>query len=325
MADTERVSIQAEAARVVAVVERARSLFGSANPAGVGGAHLQAAAQSVTAAGAEMSGQAGRLVDRHAEVVHSQDQALRTAGRTDNSLQSQLDRAAQITTDGARRMDAIVAQTRSIADVAAAADTPAAQMQVLQALRAQVAQSQSVVASTQQQASESAGQVRSLSYGTGDVPLTPADTPSDSSGEDPPHGKDPRYWLDVTKIVHVPDGELAPANSIQVGPNLWYPAPDNPGFEVPPPPPAQYPLDLGDVRVIDPESGVLYPHGYQEIAPGIGVPYPDGFRAPTPWPTPEQPIDVRDIIEVGPGQLAPSGYVEYFPGWWVPDPAALWW
>ena len=310
---------------MVAVVERARSLFGSANPTALGSAPLQAAAQAVTAAGAEMSGQAGRLIDRHAEVVHSQGRALHAAGRTDNSLQSRVDQAAEITIDGARRMDAIVAQTRSIANVAATADTPAAQMQVLQALRAQVAQSQSVVASTQQQASESAGQIRSLSYGTGDVPLSPADGADSSEAEDLPHGKDPRYWLDVTKIVHVPDGELAPANSIQVGPNLWYPAPDHPGFVVPPPPPAQYPLDLGDVRVIDPDSGVLYPNGYQELAPGIGVPYPDGFRAPTPWPAPEQPIDVRDVIEVGPGQLAPSGYVEYFPGWWVPDPAASWW
>ena len=54
-------------------------------------------------------------------------------------------------------MDTIVAQTRSIAEVAASARTPAAEMMVLKALRAQVAQAQSVVASTQQQASQAAG------------------------------------------------------------------------------------------------------------------------------------------------------------------------
>jgi len=69
---------------------------------------------------------------------------------------------------------------------------------------------------------------------------------------DLPPGKDPRYWLDVTKVMYAPEGELAPTNSVQVGPNLWYPAPDNPGFAVPAPPPAKYPLDLSDVRVIDP-------------------------------------------------------------------------
>ena len=44
-----------------------------------------------------------------------------------------------------------------------------------------------------------------------DVPLVPPP-------EDPPHGKDPRYWLDVSKIIHVPDGQLAPYGYKQIGP-----------------------------------------------------------------------------------------------------------
>ena len=51
-----------------------------------------------------------------------------------------------------------------------------------------------------------------------DFPLTPQD-------EDPPHGKDPRYWLDASKIIHVPEGELAPYGYMQVGPELWYSRP----------------------------------------------------------------------------------------------------
>ncbi|WP_006243443.1 hypothetical protein [Mycolicibacterium tusciae] len=316
------MSIQLEAAQALAVVERARSLFGSAGPVSAAGAPLQSAADSAMSAGQQMSGLSGQLVDRHATVVEKQNRELSTAGRTDTALESQLSSAAQITQGGARQMDTIVARTRSIAEAAATARTPAAEMMVLKALRAQVAQAQSVTASTQQQASQAAGQVRSLSYGSGEMPQAPAnDLPTDNPGEEPPHGKDPRYWLDVTKIVYVPEGELAPANSVQVGPNLWYPAPDNPGFAVPPPPPAQYPLEIGDVRVIDPESDALYPWGYQEIAPGIGVPHPDGNWVSSPWPPPEQPIDVRDVIQVGPDQLAPWGYVEYMPGWWVPDPS----
>jgi hypothetical protein len=285
------------------------------------GAPLATAAQSTSGAGEQMAGLSGRTVDRHATVVSQQSRDLSTASHTDSSLQSHMSRAAEIAQGGGRQLDAIVAQTRSIAQVAGTARTPAAEMMVLKALRSQVAQAQSVVASSKQQAIESAGQVRSLSYGAGGPPQAPAadDLPADTP-EDPPHGEDRRYWLDVSKIVYVPDGELAPANSVQVGPNMWYPAPDMPGFVTPPPPPAKYPLDAGDVRVVEP--GELFPPGYRQVAPNIGVPDPDGnWFGPEPtWPSPQMPIDVRDVIEVPNGQLAPWGYVEYLPGWWMPDP-----
>jgi hypothetical protein len=41
--------------------------------------------------------------------------------------------------------------------------------------------------------------VQAVDYNT---PLSP--TPD----VDPPHGKDPRYWIDVTKIIHVPVNSL---------------------------------------------------------------------------------------------------------------------
>ena len=322
MPDNWGVTIQLEAAQALAVVERARSLFGTPGPTATAGGPLQSAAESAAGTGQQMSGLSGQLVDRHASVAEKQQRDLNTAGRTDTTLESHLSSAAQITHGGARQMDTIVAQTRSIAQVAASARTPAAEMMVLKALRAQVAQAQSVVASTQQQASQAAGQVKSLNYGSGELPQAPADLPTDKPDEQPPHGKDPRYWLDVSKITYVPDGELAPANTVQVGPNLWYPDPDGGLGVQPAPPPAKYPLDIGDIRVIDPDSDALFPPGYQQVAPGIGVPDPDPYLGAEPsWPQPQQPIDVRDVIQVAPDQLAPWGYVEYMPGWWVPEPS----
>jgi hypothetical protein len=45
-----------------------------------------------------------------------------------------------------------------------------------------------------------------------------------------------------------------------------------------------------------------------------------GYQPAPPWSAPQQPIDVRDVIQVPAGQLAPWGYVEYLPGWFVPGP-----
>lgn len=162
---------------------------------------------------------------------------------------------------------------------------------------------------------ESSGDTRALGFGPGDAPLTPA-TDDGDGGEDPPHGKDPRFWLDVTEIEHVPKGTLAPNGYMQIGPELWYPDPNR--YDVtPPPPPAKYPLDVGDVMVI--KDGDLFPNRYREIAPNIGVPDPGGLVPSRPWGPPQQAIDIRDVIEVPSGTLAPPNYVEYFPGWWVPD------
>lgn len=91
---------------------------------------------------------------------------------------------------------------------------------------------------------------------------------------------------------------------------------------MPPPLSAVYPLDLGDIRVIDPDSGALFPPSYQQVAPGIDVRHPDSyFGGQPPWPRPQRPIDIRDVVQIAPDQLAPWGYVEYMPGWWVPDPS----
>lgn len=305
------------AAQTVATVERARSLFGPAEAPNATAGRLEAAAHDTAGAERPMSSMSGQLADRHHAVVTAQSQRLSTAGRTDTTLESLLTSAATATQSGSRQLDGIVAQTKLIQQVAASARTPAEQLAVLQALREQLAASQSVVNSTQQQATDVASQVQQLSYGP-----SGSDLPTDKPKTPPAHGKDPRYWIDVGKIIYVPDGELAPPNTVQVGPNLYHPAPDRPGFATPPPPPARYPLDGADIRVVEP--GQLFPPHYKEIAPNIGVPDPGGFNVPQgPTAPPQRPIDIRDIIEVPPGQLAPSGYIEYFPGWYAPGPNPL--
>jgi hypothetical protein len=55
-----------------------------------------------------------------------------------------------------------------------------------------------------------------------------------------------------------------------LGTHLYYPSP-NSGFSYePPPPPANHPLDIGDILRTPPGSGTLPPHGYRELAPGTG-------------------------------------------------------
>jgi hypothetical protein len=86
----------------------------------------------------------------------------------------------------------------------------------------------------------------------------------------------------------------------------------------PPPAPVKHPLDVPDVRLVQPDQ--LLPPGYKLVAPGIGLPDPDaGYQPAPPW-TPKEPVDIRDIIQVPPGKLAPWGYVEYIPGWFAPGP-----
>jgi hypothetical protein len=154
--------------------------------------------------------------------------------------------------------------------------------------------------------------VQAVDYNT---PLSPAPY------VDPPHGKDPRYWIDVTKIIHVPDGQLAPALSKQIGPGLFYPSDiDRQQYNVTPPPdPVKYPLDMGSI--VQKGPGELGPYGTTQLAPGYFAPTPSTLNLEPPWSPPQQPVDIRDIIQVPKGTLAPWGYTEYLPGWWAPDPS----
>ena len=158
------------------------------------------------------------------------------------------------------------------------------------------------------------GDVQAVGF---DVPLAPHDN-------EPPHGKDPRYWLDVTKIIQVPEGTLAPANTTQIGPGLYYPDPGSGLSVAPPPPAAKYPLDIGDITSAGPDQYgpsnhvviTKLPDGTTYWAPDPNA----GYQPAPPWSAPQQPIDVRDVIHVPRDALAPWGYVQYLPEWWVPGP-----
>lgn len=304
----------------MAVVRRSRALFGaSPQPPAVGEPALESAAHTVSAAGTRAAVMSGDLVNEHRGFVSDAATRLSSNSHSDTSLYQSLSSAALLNQTGARRLDTITDQTRALAQSAPGARSPAAQRTLLQALRNQVSAANAAVNTTQQQSSTLAGQIRALDYhtggriqGAGFGQAPPPESPS--QGDPPPHGKDPRYWIDVTKIIHVGDGEKAPYGAKQIGPGLWYPMDDSMSG----PAPAKYPLDNATITRLDPHQ--LGPYGTTELAPGVFAPDPRQYLQPQPPPrAPQQPIDVRDVIHVGEGAKAPYGYYEYLPGWWAPQ------
>lgn len=165
--NTWEVAITAVAAQVLAAVHRARSLFASSPEPSPAGAPLESAAESTVDAGQRTAGLSGDLVDRHSDFIGKQAVHLSNAAQTDTTLASHLNTAATLTQTGAHRLDAIVAQTRTLAQAAAGARTPADQRMVLAALYSRLSQANAVVTSTQQQAGVVADGIRALGYGTG--------------------------------------------------------------------------------------------------------------------------------------------------------------
>ena len=314
-------------ADVEAVIARARSLFGSGEAVDVpdSGVHITNAAQSVTTARLRTSDLSGTGTQSYQAMADGSVPPLTKAASSDTALAAHVTRAAAVTQAGAARMDQIAATTSAITKAAPMAKSPSSQRVILTALRSQVSQASQVVQSTSQQATGLAAQVRGLEYPK-DAPVQALDhnlplSPEPGSG-DPPHGKDPRYWIDVTKVIHVPDGQLAPPGTRQIGPGLFYPYNDQQYNVTPPPPPAKYPLDMNDIVQVP--TGQLAPSGTKELSPGFFSPSPFSHDvADPPWSARKRPIDIRDIIQVPAGQLAPWGYKEYLPGWFAPDPAAF--
>ena len=306
------------------MVERARALFASSpQPPTATQPSLESAAHTVRAAGARAAVMSGELVEQHQGFVGDAARRLAGNGRSDASLHQTLGAAATVTQAGARQLDSIAASTRALARAAAAARTPAGQRAVLQGLRTQVASANSVVTAAQQRSGTLAGQIRALGYesaraqGAGFGQDLPADRPPESPApaNPPPHGKDPRYWIDVTRIIAVPPGQMAPYGTKQIGPGLWYPVDD--GQSMSGPPPAKWPLDMSTLTRVAP--GQTGPYGTTELVPGVFAPDPrQVYGSVPPWSPPKLPIDVRDVIQVPPGQKAPWDYVEYLPGWWAP-------
>lgn len=306
-----------------AVIARARSLFGSSASIDVpnSSTEIMGAVRTATAGRdrtSDMAGGAGMPAYR--DMVDRSIPPLTTASTSDAGLTTHLTTAAAVSKAGATQLDSIAAQTRTISAAAPAARTAAQQRAVLTALQAQMQQASQVVQTTQQQASSGATQIRSLQYPK-DGPASSGDgvqALDDDKKKQPPHGHDPRYWVDVTKILQVPDGKQAPSGYTQIGPNQWYPFEDNQQSVHPPPDPVKYPLDMHDIRPPGPDG--LGPWGTSEIAPGYFAPDPRSvWDVQPPWPPPKQPVDIRDIIHVPDGEKAPWGYKEYLPGWFAPD------
>ncbi|KMO67027.1 hypothetical protein [Mycolicibacterium chlorophenolicum] len=319
------MSLMQTCAEVEAVIARARSLFGSGEAVDVPDTAvlITQAAQSVTTARSRTADLSGTGVQSYQAMAEGSVPPLTRAAGSDTALAAHVTTAAAVTQAGAARMDQIAATTSAITKAAPTARSTGAQRVILTALRSQVSQASQVVQSTQQQAAALAGKVRGLEYPK-DAPVQALDhdlPQSPAPGQDPPRGKDPRYWIDVTKIIHVPEGQLAPFGTRQIGPGLYYPYNDQQYNVTPPPPPAKYPLDMNDILQVP--KGQLAPWGTKELSPGFFSPSPSSHDvADPPWSAPEMPIDIREVIEVPEGQLAPPGYKEYLPGWFAPDPSA---
>lgn len=313
-------------ANVEAVVDRARSLFGSGEAVNLPdtAVHITNAAQSVTTARARTTDLSGTGIRSYQAMADQSTPPLTTAATSDTSLGAHVTTAAAVTQAGAARLDQIAATTKAITKVAPMARSTADQRVILTALRSQVSQASQVVQSTQQQASALAGRLRDLEYPK-DSPAQALDhnfplEPAPGAGE-PPHGKDPRYWIDTSKIIHVPEGKLAPPDTRQIGPGLYYPYHDQQFNVTAPPPPAKYPLDMNDIVQVP--EGKLAPSDTRELSPGYFSRSPFSHDVPDPpWRAPQRPIDIRDVIQVPQGVLAPPGYREYLPGWFAPDAAA---
>lgn len=310
-----------------AVIRRARALFGSSGGAEVpsGAEQLHEATEAIGQARQRTSELTGQGIPAYRDMAQQSIPPLTTAAGSDTSLAGQIRSAAAVDSAGAQRLDAIAATTRTLAAAAPGATTPNQQRAILTALRAQLQQTQQVLKTTQQQDNSTAGTIRDLTY--------PKNTPTgkdddiqaldDGKGKSPapPHGHDPRYWIDVTKITEVPDGRQAPPGYTQIGPNQWYPFEENQLSVHPPPDPVKFPLDMNDISRGAP--GSWGPFGTSEIAPGWFAPDPRRFHdVQPPWAPPQAPVDIRDIIRIDmsdPNAKAPWGYREYMPGWFAPD------
>jgi hypothetical protein len=197
------VSVQQIAADVRASVKRAQALFAASPVAATASADsLGLAETSTTAAGRRAAALSGNLADRHAVFATETARSLEADGRTEAGLQERLSRAAAATQRGAQRLEAVTERTGALAQEADSARTPAAQRAIVGALRAELSQARSVVTSTQQQAADTAGQIRELGYahtvpGRGGPPLAP---PTPTPPQPPPNpledGADPPPTMD---------------------------------------------------------------------------------------------------------------------------------
>ena len=155
-------------AQAAAAIQRARSLFPEGAPPSPGtaeaAADLHRAHQRTVASGARVGALAGAGVDNYLTLSSDTAGHLRADAGSDTALGAQLQRAAQLSEDGAARLDVLTARMRATVQMGATNTTPAAQRAVVAALRSQVAQARDVVATTSRQADAVASNISDLSY-----------------------------------------------------------------------------------------------------------------------------------------------------------------
>jgi len=305
---------------VDALLAQARTLLGNLTPPQL--TAINSGSQPPSPTG--WSGAASDAALTASEELTQQRHQLHTAHGSAATIITQ---AAQISRDAHTQLRTV--ETAWASDKAAVgpyANTPAGQAALLRAGQQRVQEATLVVQSAAERFQGAAQQIGVITeqlpqsgpakdthaLGFGPQPQSPAPN-------DPPHGKDPRYWIDVDQLKYVPDGKLAPYGYVQVGPNLYHPMPGYPVGSTPPP--AQLPLDAQDLVHVRP--GQLGPPQTRELIPGWFTPVPVEGQTLSP---PKQPVDIRDIIQVPKGSLAPYNYFEYLPGWFAPktiDPPVI--
>ena len=161
-------SLQQAAAQALAAVQRAQALFGlHAEAPATSEPSLAGAVRPLADAGQRTSTLSGVLVDNHRSFVDATTHTLERNDETDRRLNQALTRAATVTRRGRAQLDAIVARTRSLAAAAMSTRDPAGGRALLQALRTEVSQANSVVTAARGQASGIAGQIHALDYRAG--------------------------------------------------------------------------------------------------------------------------------------------------------------
>jgi hypothetical protein len=161
------VSLQHAAAQALAAVQRAQALFGPhAHAPATLEPSLSSAVRPLATAGQQASTLSGALVNNHRSFVDATTHILEGYDAADRRLHQLLVRAAAVVQHGRAQLDAIVARTRALAAKAMSTRDPGAGRALLQALRNEVSQANSVVTATKAQASGIAGQIRALDYRT---------------------------------------------------------------------------------------------------------------------------------------------------------------
>jgi len=170
LSHTDGVSIDVVVRQVSELLTRSHALFGdpptSCRPAAAHAeAHLADAGQHVHTSRGSMTHASGRLADGHRLFTDTAHAGISALAGSDEELGARLERAAGADRHGRAASAAVVhAAATDVTALAPLRDTPAGQHALLSALRARVAQQQSIVEDTKTRAGAAAAGLRALTY-----------------------------------------------------------------------------------------------------------------------------------------------------------------